>query len=314
MRGTKVVCIIVLISFMFLPIAIFPERKSEIDYQELEHKETNILIEPKDTEIDIAQESNMDTSEKTELEYNVDEINEMLYANTNVNIRKFPAQDSDKIGYLRYGQSIEAIGVCDNGWTQVRYKGCVAYISSKYLQETVIEVEEENTENQSYSGIIQREGNVPDSMLDSIDYYYSMIPSNVRNYLEVCGWKYVCSNEDFAGKYGYTHSVLALTVYEDRLIYIDNRNSAQDAILHEAGHAFDASMGFISDNSSEFTDIYNEEKESFCEVWSTHANNTESASEYFAEAFYVLMVNPNLVSTNCPRTYEYIMRYINSVD
>lgn len=173
---------------------------------------------------------------------------------------------------------------------------------------TMSEPEQEVT----YNGIIQREGSVSDSLLLSIEYYYCLIPGSIRTSLENKGWQYICSSEDFTGRYGTSHKVLAMTVYDDKIIYIDARDSAKDAIIHEVGHAFDTTQGMLS-SSSEFDEIFEEERDSFCNVWSTNVNNTNTVSEYFAEAFQAVIVDPALIQTNCPRTYTYITNCINNV-
>ena len=106
----------------------------------------------------------------------------------------------------------------------------------------------------TYNGIIQREGSVSDSLLLSIEYYYCLIPSSIRTSLENNGWQYICSSEDFTGRYGTSHKVLAMTAYDDKIIYIDARDSAKDVIIHEVGHAFDTTQGMLS-SSSEFDEI-----------------------------------------------------------
>lgn len=180
-------------------------------------------------------------------------------------------------------------------------------VSTVTEETTMSEPEQEVT----YNGIIQREGSVSDSLLYSIEYYYCLVPSSIRTLLENNGWQYICSSEDFTGRYGTSHKVLAMTAYNDKIIYIDARDSAKDAIIHEVGHAFDTTQGMLS-SSSKFDEIYEEEKDSFCNVWSTNVNNTNTLSEYFAEAFQAVIVDPALIQTNCPRTYEYIMNCIAS--
>ena len=104
---------------------------------------------------------------------------------------------------------------------------------------------------------------------------------------------------------------MALTVYSDKIIYLDNRTAAADAILHEAGHAIDSSLSFVS-NSAEFNEIFSAEKNTFCSFHSTNVNNTSTTSEYFAEAFYMCYYSPNEMKLHCPATYNYITNLIHS--
>ena len=63
-------------------------------------------------------------------------VNETVYATTNVNIRKSWDANSEKIGTLSKGQSITRTGIGSNGWDKVNYNGTTAYISSSYLTTT----------------------------------------------------------------------------------------------------------------------------------------------------------------------------------
>lgn len=54
-------------------------------------------------------------------------------ATTNVNMRKEASQDSEKIGVVVGGDTLEVLSEA-NGWSQVRYNGTVGYVKSEYLQ------------------------------------------------------------------------------------------------------------------------------------------------------------------------------------
>lgn len=227
-----------------------------------------------------------------EIVFDINESEKTVYAISNVNVRTMPSKDSEKLGSLSYAEEIKQLGTCDNGWTQVIYNNQIAYISSSYLQDTKPEKIELTTS--AYSGIIQKQGNVSDTRLANIEAYYVKIPQNIRTYVESLGWKYVCSDNNFGAQYGYTGSILALSVYDEKLIYIDNRQKAEDAIIHEVGHALDWSLGFIS-YQQEFLNIFYAEVETFRTIDQTHANNTASTIEYFAEAFAFSILNPTLM-------------------
>lgn len=65
-----------------------------------------------------------------------EEVNQTVYATTDVNIRKGPGTSYDKVGRLHSGNSITRIGIGENGWSKVKYNGETAYISSNYLTKT----------------------------------------------------------------------------------------------------------------------------------------------------------------------------------
>ena len=62
------------------------------------------------------------------------EVNETVWANNSVNVRKGPGTDYDIVGGLEWSETVTRIGISDNGWSKVNYNGEVAYISSNYLQ------------------------------------------------------------------------------------------------------------------------------------------------------------------------------------
>lgn len=64
------------------------------------------------------------------------EVNEIVYATQEVNIRKGPSTDFDKLGSLKKGDSITRVGIGDNGWSKVEYNNTIAYMFSDYLSTT----------------------------------------------------------------------------------------------------------------------------------------------------------------------------------
>lgn len=162
------------------------------------------------------------------------------------------------------------------------------------------------------SNVVQAEGKVSQTRVNNVNAYYLGIPENVRQYLEDRGWTFICSAQSFGKRYGYTGSILALTVYKDKVIYIDNRKKAESAIVHEVGHAIDYSYGFIS-NSQAFNDIFAVEHNNVSSFWKTHHSNTDTAVEYFAEAFQIYVQQPENLQTYCPQTYEYIQNIVSGL-
>ena len=64
------------------------------------------------------------------------DVDEIVYAISSVNIRSGPGTDYEIVGSLAYGQSIRRTGIGSNGWSQVDLSGEDAYISSSYLSTT----------------------------------------------------------------------------------------------------------------------------------------------------------------------------------
>lgn len=155
------------------------------------------------------------------------------------------------------------------------------------------------------TGIIEAEGDIPESRIKNIEANYKTIPENIRHHLESNGWRYICTDRNFGRENGFKGSILALTEWKDRIIFIDNRDAAEKSILHEVGHAIDKE-NLSPSVSQDFTAIFNSEKCAFCSVWNTNHNNTDTSVEYFAECFYVYFANPEILSASCPATYAFI--------
>lgn len=73
------------------------------------------------------------TVEQAKQQMNIKAVDETTYATAGVHIRASYSTDSEVLGNLAQGQSIQRTGVCDNGWSRVNYNGTDAYIYGDYL-------------------------------------------------------------------------------------------------------------------------------------------------------------------------------------
>ena len=91
-------------------------------------EESVIETEPVETE------ETMEPTESVSEEIAITEMNETMYAVTNVNIRSEASTDSDKLGALSTGESILVIGVtADELWYRVEEGETIGFVSSAYL-------------------------------------------------------------------------------------------------------------------------------------------------------------------------------------
>lgn len=60
-----------------------------------------------------------------------------MYSKTSLNVRKGPATTFDAIGKLSVNDTVEVTGICDNGWSCIRYKDDIAYVSTSYLSDSL---------------------------------------------------------------------------------------------------------------------------------------------------------------------------------
>ena len=154
-------------------------------------------------------------------------------------------------------------------------------------------------------GCISVENGVSSAMYNSVMSYYQIIPYGLRSAIETNGWKIVISNKSLKERFKLSQSALAITEYQSKTIYIDNRISACKSVIHEVGHVVDFLNGSVSLTSS-FYEVYISEKDIFTALWQTDSNNTATTIEYFAETFEASVINSQLMKDNCPNTYDYI--------
>ncbi|MGN0158683.1 MAG: SH3 domain-containing protein [Brotaphodocola sp.] len=59
---------------------------------------------------------------------------EVIYrAATNLNVRKSPSTDGEKLGQLAAGSAVEYVQAYDSEWAEILYQGETAYVASQYL-------------------------------------------------------------------------------------------------------------------------------------------------------------------------------------
>lgn len=81
-------------------------------------------------------DSSSSGSNNNNKEPNFRNVNQKVYATSQVNIRKSWSTGSAQLGRLEKGDSITRTGIGDNGWSRVTYNGQTAYINSSYLTTT----------------------------------------------------------------------------------------------------------------------------------------------------------------------------------
>lgn len=121
-------------------------------------------------------------------------------------------------------------------------------------------------------------------------------------------------------KYGYTVELVdslddlynlsyvsGITIPETKQILIENdENKYRQCVIHEIFHAYDDSLGFISE-TDEFLAIYEEEKD-LLEVtgYITAGQYKANSKEYFAEACQQYVYDAESVKNSAPKTYGFV--------
>lgn len=133
-----------------------------------------------------------------------------------------------------------------------------------------------------------------------------MIPTPLRTEFTLDGWKVSIITGDMATLFPEHAGAEALTVVENKMIYIEDRQKAfRDSLVHEFGHYLDIKEDRVS-QSDDFKALYDSEKGYLYEVDNYNNNGISNSTEYFAECFEQYVMYPELLQETCPQTYEYI--------
>lgn len=262
--------------------------------------------------------------------FNVESCDKQMFATEKVNIRVSPKIGTTKIGFLKFNEKIHVIGICDNNWSQVDYNGITAYINSDYLSDnkTVIESDrkkevptEEPSEpvveepKKTYPSFVEVIG-VSDSIVDSVLANYYRVPEKVRNKFEGFGGVLSITNENLGAKFYNNPNIhiVAVTDYHGSQGTCSINVSPKDtsAVLHEMGHFIDYYCGGLT-KTEEYQNIWGSEVEAFKSFHNTASANTDTADEYFAESFEVYIESPTALQSNCPQSYDYIVKTLESM-
>lgn len=155
------------------------------------------------------------------------------------------------------------------------------------------------------------ENYVSESIVTDVLSHYCMIPENVRTWFQAYGYQIHIQN-DINTLYGFSYKIKAVTVPDEKMVYVDNRSGIGASIVHEVGHAVAyANPDIVC--CDDFQAIYSEELQSFISITNTHVNNYSTVWEYFAEAYECCILHGSSMQSACPKTYDYIMAYMNSL-
>jgi hypothetical protein len=97
-------------------------------------------------------------------------------------------------------------------------------------------------------------------------------------------------------------------------IYVKKNSALLDLTLyHEIGHMYDFKYYTFKclSESDEFMDIFESERMNFKTFHSDLDYFRASHEEYFAQAFAEFVKHPRRLKRYCPRTYDYINKYVN---
>lgn len=79
------------------------------------------------------------------------DVNETVYATSDVNIREEPNSSSNRIGVLKQNESVLRTGIGSNGWDRITYNNSTRYIYHSYLSKQKVQVAQSKTETSKNS-------------------------------------------------------------------------------------------------------------------------------------------------------------------
>lgn len=72
--------------------------------------------------------------------FQVEEVDDLKYSTTSLNVRSGPSTDYPIIGYFRINEEVEITGIADTGWYRVNYLGDNGYVSNEFLSYDKVEI------------------------------------------------------------------------------------------------------------------------------------------------------------------------------
>ena len=142
---------------------------------------------------------------------------------------------------------------------------------------------------------------------ERFEYELSLIPFDQLQFLRLRGWKIELTSMNLAAEYGYSSSICGITDYNKNIIYISsNSNTIRRATIHEVGHAIAYELGWVEE-TDEFVEIFEEEKEFFtdcCSIGDGH--EISDKYEYFASVYQNMILDYSDTKSEVPKTVEYI--------
>lgn len=181
--------------------AIETDDQQEVEEENIVAEVEDIIEEEPEQEVEevdtvepeqLTQETEPDPEPVEEVaeQIDVDPLDKIMYAQSDVNTRIGDSTDYEKVGSLTTNQAVHVIGQSTStGWYQIDIEGVVMFVSNKYLADTKMEVRQpEQSTTQSSSNIA--DGSTPPSLtaeqkaiLDSLGgpSYFGDIPAGEGN-------------------------------------------------------------------------------------------------------------------------------------
>ena len=144
-----------------------------------------------------------------------------------------------------------------------------------------------------------------------VEYYFSKLPENVQTAFYKDGWTYEKVDYSLGDMYYNGKKQISGRIdWDDKIIYIDNRQSANKSILHEVGHRFEYEPYVKGPNSTEFKTLYNNNWSEWYVKYGGHINNYYSLEEAYANLYEIYFLKPNCLDS---QTKSFIEQELQSI-
>lgn len=236
--------------------------------------------------------------------YSKEELNLELYSSSTVNVRTRADAKSSKLGILKTGEPIQVTALTDNNWYEVLFNDKRGYIKCEYLTELQTNTPIKYEDNIYYIGTGKSE-------INGVVQYLEIIPDFIKQEFKNDNSKLIITDENLGLRFYNDADLKVLGVtsfYPSRNnceIYISSDKRAHYSVVHEIGHYIDGKLQFPS-SSDEFKEIWGSEKSFISIFHSTNIDNVTTQSEYFAESFYLYLMDSDNLKKYCPLTYSFI--------
>lgn len=185
-------------------------------------------------------------------------------------------------------------------------------------QYTHFSIEEQNKEITGYIPVENAEYIYTDGYYESkeasklIATFISKLPSCITKKF-TSNWKVVLAKNRLED---YSNTASGVTLWSKKVILLNAYKDIQityNVFIHELGHWFDLSYGYLSESNTFYT-IYESYKGIFTEVDQLVSKDytSSSAQEFFASAFKEFYLNSSHLLSTAPEAYTYIENAINT--
>lgn len=161
--------------------------------------------------------------------------------------------------------------------------------------------------NANYSDVIYADGTISVDLCAKAQGQLNYIPANLMAEFKSEGWKLMLTDQNIGSlMFGGASNIIGATSEPMEAIYVaDTKHAVSCAVVHEFGHYLDH-LTYTSFDSSEFSNIYEAEAAGLKSSFGLSNSDTCNVHEYYASCFYSYIMNPGMMQSVAPQSYQFI--------